>query len=57
MVRFWLCNDERGSFNVVYYLLKNPTRIKKKEKDTELITWESLQQHYAASRGIFLHME
>lgn len=57
MVRFCLCNDERASFKVVYYLLKKPTRIKKKEIDTESITWENLQQHYAAFRGIFLHME
>lgn len=35
MVRFFLCNDERASFKVVYYLLKKPTRIKKKEKDTQ----------------------
>lgn len=32
MVSFCLCNDGRGRFKVVYYLLKNPTRIKKKKK-------------------------
>lgn len=37
MVRFCLCNDEMGSFKVVYYLLKKPTRIKKKEKDTQTL--------------------
>lgn len=44
-VRFSLCVDERGSFKVVCYLLKKPTRISKREKDTpELFKWENLQR-------------
>lgn len=37
MVRFSLCVDERGSFKVVSYLLKNAVRISKREKDTRAV--------------------
>lgn len=45
---------ERGSFKVVCYLLKSPTRISKREDNVqELFTWEKLPTAACLFQGDF----
>lgn len=57
LVRFSLCVDERGSFKVVCYLLRN-ARESQREKKTHqsCLSGKIYKEQYDSSRRIFLHM-